>query len=239
MPLDKTGTTPASSPNDSSRRIRGRPRREDRTSPDETRDLMLKAAIKLFARHGYEPVTTAQIAALAGVTQSVVHYHFGSKLNLWQEAIKRMMTERGRLFRAAARELTGLEPLARLKELTRRLIEANAANPDFVRIAVHEGTQRGPRLNWLVENYFAAGFGVFDQAVREAIEAGAIPDLPVPDVTNAITSAASLTFGLTAMVEQIYQMNPRSPDRVQSFTENLIGIIFAGLLAQPGQSRAP
>jgi AcrR family transcriptional regulator len=200
---------------------------------------MLNAAIKLFARYGYEPVTTAQIAGLAGVTQSVVHYHFGSKLNLWQEAIKRLMTERGRLFRAAARELTGLPPLERLKELTRRLIEANAADPDFVRIAVHEGTQRGPRLTWLVDNYFAAGFGVFDQAVREAIEAGAIPDMPIHDVTNAITSAASLTFGLTAMIEQIYSLDPRSPERVHSFTENLIGILFAGLLARRSDSQSP
>jgi AcrR family transcriptional regulator len=215
------------------RRTVGRPRREDRVSRDETRDLMLKAAIKLFARHGYEPVTTAEIAAQAGVTQSVVHYHFGSKLNLWREAIKRMMKERGRLFRSAARELNGLTPLDRLKELTRRLIEANAANPDFVRIAVHEGTQRGPRLNWLVENYFAAGFGVFDEAVREAIDAGDIPNMPIHDVTNAITSAASLTFGLTAMIEQIYSFSPRSSERVHSFSENLIGILFAGLLARP------
>jgi len=143
------------------------------------------------------------------------------------------MRERGRLFRATARDLAGLTPLDRLKELTRRLIEANAADPDFVRIAVHEGTQRGARLTWLVETYYAAGFGVFDQAVREAIDAGDIPDMPVHDITNAITSAASLTFGLTAMVENIYALDPRSPERVGSFAQTVIAILFDGLLARP------
>lgn len=211
------------------RKSPGRPRREERATPDETRIRLLDTATKLFARRGYESVTTGEIAAAAGVTQSVVHYHFGSKLNLWQEAIRRMMKARGRLFRAAARDLSGLAPIDRLKELTRRLIEANAANPDFVRIAVHEGTQRSARLTWLIENFYAAGFGVFDQAVREAIAAGDIPDLPVHDVTNTITSAASLTFGLRAMIEEIYAMDPRDPDRLRSFAQTAVAVIFDGL----------
>jgi AcrR family transcriptional regulator len=213
------------------KRAAGRPRLADRTTPDQTRDLLLDAAIKLFARHGYDPVTTGEIAEAAGLSQSIVHYHFGSKSKLWEEAIKRMMKTRGRLFRAAARDLVGLAPIEKLKELTRRLVEANAANPDFVRIAVHEGTARGPRLKWLVDNYFAAGFGVFDQAVREAIDARAIPDMPVHDVTNAITSAASLTFGLRAMIEEIYDLDLKDPARVKSFSDAVVAIVFDGLLA--------
>ena len=219
------------------KRSPGRPRRADSGAPDGTRDLLLDAAIKLFALYGYDPVTTGAVARSAGLSQSMVHYHFGSKSKLWEEAIIRMMRERGRLFRAAARDLAGLDPLEKLKELTRRLIEANANNPDFVRIAVHEGTVRGPRLAWLVETYFAAGYGVFDQAVREAIAVRAIADLPVHDVTNAITSAASLTFGLKAMVEDIYAIDLGDPDHVRSFSDTVIRMLFDGLLV-PERPRA-
>jgi AcrR family transcriptional regulator len=229
------------------RRPPGRPRRDEAGSTHRTRELLLDAAIKLFAHHGYDPVTTGAVAEAAGLSQSMVHYHFGSKSNLWEQAIRRMMKRRGALFRAAARDLAGLGPLDKLKALIRRLIEANARNPDFVRIAVHEGTVRSPRLTWLVENYFAAGYHVFDDVVREAIAAKAIPDLPVHDVTNVITSAASLTFGLKAMVEDIYDIDLRDPVRIASFADTVIRIIFDGILkapasapqAQPNATRRP
>ena len=222
----------------SKKRSPGRPRLVERTDPDQTRHLLLNAAIKLFARYGYDPVTTGAIAEAAGLTQSMVHYHFGSKSNLWEEAIKRMMRKRGLLFRAAARDLAGLPPIEKLKELIRRLVQANADDPDFVRIAVHEGTVAGPRLKWLVDHYYSPGFGVFDQAVREAIAAKVIPDLPVHDVTNTITSAASLTFGLTAMVEKIYGIDVRDPDRIRSFTDTVIQIVFNGLLTRSANSKS-
>ena len=58
------------------RRRQGRPPLGD-AGPDATRNALLDAATKLFARLGYEPVTTGAIAAEAGVTHSIAHYHFG------------------------------------------------------------------------------------------------------------------------------------------------------------------
>ncbi|MGQ3354968.1 MAG: TetR/AcrR family transcriptional regulator [Phreatobacter sp.] len=216
------------------RRPPGRPKLTEREGRDPTRDLLLDASIALFARHGFETVTTGQIAEAAGLTQSMVHYHFGSKSKLWEEAMRRLMRQRGRLFRATARDLAGLDPVEKLKVLIRRLVEANAENPDYVRIVVHEGTTRSPRLAWLVETYLAPGFGVFDQALREAMDAGAIPRRPIHDVTNAITSAASLSFALHAIVEDMYAVDLTAPDRIRSFADTIVDILFNGLLARPG-----
>lgn len=215
------------------RRPPGRPKLADSEGRDRTRDQLLDASIALFARHGFEAVTTGQIAEAAGLTQSMVHYHFGSKSKLWEEAMRRLMHRRGRLFKATARDLVGLEPVDKLKALIRRLVEANAENPDYVRIVVQEGTTRTPRLNWLVETYLAPGFQVFDQALREAMDAGAIPRRPIHDVTNAITSAASLSFALHAIVEDMYAVDLTAPDRVRSFADTVVDILFNGLLARP------
>lgn len=215
------------------RRAPGRPKLADSEGRDRTRDQLLDASIALFAQHGFDTVTTGQIAEAAGLTQSMVHYHFGSKSKLWEEAMRRLMRRRGRLFRATARDLVGLDPVDKLKVLIRRLVEANAENPDYVRIVVHEGTTRSPRLTWLVETYLAPGFGVFDQAVREAMDAGAIPRMPVHDVTNAITSAASLSFALHAIVEDMYGVDLADPARVRSFADTVVSILFNGLLARP------
>ncbi len=83
------------------------------------------------------------------------------------------------------------------------------------------------------ETYLRPGFGVFDQALREAMDAGAIPRRPIHDVTNAITSAASLSFALHAVVEDLYGVDLTDPERVRSFADTIVDVIFAGLLARP------
>ena len=215
------------------KRSPGRPRNTSDNTPEKTKEILLDAAIELFAHYGYEPVTTGAVAKAAGLTQSMVHYHFGSKSQLWKAAISRLMRRRGNIFRPAGDELIDLDPIEKLKWLTRRLVEANANDPSFIRIAIHEGMGQSPRLKWLVRNYVNAGFSVFDQAVRDAINVGAIPDMPVHDVTNAITSAASLTFGLGAMIQELYGLEMSETKRVVSFSNSVIKILFDGLLAKP------
>lgn len=224
---------------DAPKRLPGRPRNSERDRPDQTRDQLLDASITLFARYGFDTVTTGQIAEAAGLTQSMVHYHFGTKTKLWEEAMRRLMRRRGRLFRATPADLAGLDPLGKLKVLTRRLIEANAANPDHVRIVVYEATTRSPRLKWLIDNFLSPGFGVFDQAVREAMDSGAMRRAPVHDITNAVTSAASLSFALHTIVKDMYGVDLGQQKAVTSFSDTLIDILFNGLLAAPVEAAAP
>ena len=52
-----------------------------------TRELLLSATATAIARSGWSAVTTRQVAALAGVNQGLVHYHFGSMDTLRREAV--------------------------------------------------------------------------------------------------------------------------------------------------------
>ncbi len=56
-------------------RQRGRPARDAR-SVEETRDVILQAALTLFSERGFEGVALRDIAAKAGVEHSLVRYHF-------------------------------------------------------------------------------------------------------------------------------------------------------------------
>jgi len=52
------------------------------------RDLVLSAAAKLYAEHGFRGTTTRRIAELAGVNEVTLFRHFGSKTALLLEAIR-------------------------------------------------------------------------------------------------------------------------------------------------------
>lgn len=49
-----------------------------------TRDRILVAAEREFAEHGYDGVAMRQIASSANATLSLLHYHFGGKLDLYR-----------------------------------------------------------------------------------------------------------------------------------------------------------
>lgn len=54
-----------------------------------TRQKILDAAEKLFARHGFESTSLRSIIASAGVNLAAIHYHFGSKEGLVRAVIER------------------------------------------------------------------------------------------------------------------------------------------------------
>lgn len=63
--------------------FRGKALDEARSEPDSTKARILDAASQLFAREGYKGTTTRDIAEKAGVNIAQVHYHWGSKEELW------------------------------------------------------------------------------------------------------------------------------------------------------------
>src|SRR4029078_3605251 len=56
-----------------------------------TKDRMLDAAEELFMEHDFEATGLRQITAAAGVNLAAVHYHFGSKEELFQAVLKRRL----------------------------------------------------------------------------------------------------------------------------------------------------
>src|SRR5690349_17256239 len=60
--------------------------RERRTTA-EVRAALITAATGLFAQHGPARTTTKEIAESAGVAETAVFRHFGSKTELFREAV--------------------------------------------------------------------------------------------------------------------------------------------------------
>ncbi len=60
--------------------------------PEATRQAILEAAEEIFLEKGFADTSMSQIAKEAGVTKSLIHHHFVSKENLWNE-VKRAALE--------------------------------------------------------------------------------------------------------------------------------------------------
>jgi AcrR family transcriptional regulator len=58
----------------------------------EIRELVLDSARELFAQGGYHKTTTRDVAASAGVSERLIYFHFGSKANLFEQAVVEPLT---------------------------------------------------------------------------------------------------------------------------------------------------
>lgn len=80
-------------------------------SAEDRREQVIKAAITVFARSGYEGATTAAIAAQVGVSQPYLFRLFPTKKDLFLTASERNMDYTLKLMREAAGGMTGCDAL--------------------------------------------------------------------------------------------------------------------------------
>ena len=64
-------------------RRRGRPRGGE----SDARERILASSVEEFGEHGYDGATVRGIAARAGVDSALVHHYFGTKADLFAEAV--------------------------------------------------------------------------------------------------------------------------------------------------------
>jgi AcrR family transcriptional regulator len=111
---------------------RERPAREARTYGEETRELILKAAEKLFAAKGLQSVSMQDIADEAGVSRATVFNQFGSKI-LLLDAITARSLESYRAMLGAALADEEAPTTTLLRRLFRQMGKGIAGNRNLYR----------------------------------------------------------------------------------------------------------
>ncbi|MFA5582279.1 MAG: TetR/AcrR family transcriptional regulator [Paracoccaceae bacterium] len=208
----------------------GRARRARGAGVEDPKGRLIRVALDLFARHGFDGVSTNMIAAAAELSQPMVYYHFRSKDDLWQSAVDSLMRDLGQRYPRNTAELKDLEPTAQLSVMLRRFLQLSFSDPRLAQIIISETTARSERLDWLVRAYFKSGFGEFDAVIRKGIEAGQIKDLPVYVLTNTLVAAASLIFCVAPLVERVYGVDVSKPSRFPEIADTVVDILLKGML---------
>jgi AcrR family transcriptional regulator len=65
--------------------------RWQRLERDERREQILACARRLFSQRSYATVSTAEIAADAGVARGLLHHYFGTKRDLYLEVVRELV----------------------------------------------------------------------------------------------------------------------------------------------------
>lgn len=99
----------------------------------ETREQVLKAALKRFANAGYAATSVQQIVSDAGVSKPALYYHFRDKAGLFEALVTEALDERLRLIQEAAARGRNFREQAR--EILMALFAHFQKNRELTRIA--------------------------------------------------------------------------------------------------------
>lgn len=208
-----------------------------------TKERILDAAERLFARRGFHGVSIREITQAAGVDVALANYHFGSKRELFDAVLMRRA------------EVLNAERLALLDAARRRAAPEPPSAEDVIDAFTHPLLNRSARGGPGWKSYFALvaqvnnspEFGgvvmtrYFDPVVHKFIEAlrTTLPECDPRDLYwsyHFLSGALTLTFAETGRIDNLSGGLCRSSD-LDSVHERLVPFVAAGFRSLCERSR--
>lgn len=214
---------------------------------DLRKQLILGAAKRCFARHGYTGTTTKSVAAAAAISEALLFKHFPSKAALYTEILAEECEADPALMDLLEREPS----TATLVELVGRMVE------HFMHIADGSDQKEAQRLRLMVTSHLDDGefarllyakFGklvepLFVSSLQRAVAAGdAAPCASDPMNLFWFAHHTLLTAALTRLPATPCLAYDRADDLERQLCEFLlrgIGLNDAAIAAHLGHEQAP
>ena len=131
-----------------------------------TRESLLRAAIKIFAKHGLHGGSIEQISKAARTYERMIYYYFGNKEGLYLAVLE----ETYRRFNEAESKLDlDLEqPVDSMRAVVRFVLKYYRDNPEFVTLLNTENLHRGKHIkkSARAREYSSPALGVIDQLLK-------------------------------------------------------------------------
>ena len=180
---------------------------------------MLRAAVELFNRKGYDATSVGDLARELGVTKPAIYHHFTSKEDLLRLALNDALDELTAVVAGAVEDAGGTSAYDRLHGVVRRSVEVLAAHQPSVTLLLRV---RGntpveiealERRRWLDDRLAAL--------VRAAVAEGSLRDDIPPELVSR------LLFGMANSLVEWYR--PEGTYDAAGVAEALAALAFDGL----------
>jgi AcrR family transcriptional regulator len=200
--------------------------REMRQTPateEDTRTKILQAALKLFAKHGYEATTTKDLAKSAGVAEGTLFRHFSNKKAIlievatagWVDILTDLLTE-----------LSEMGNYKAVSQVMRRRMLNMRKNGDLMRVCFIEA-QYHPELRESIQTEVISKMTDVAEAFFEtAMEKGIYRRMNPKIVAKVFLGI----FAIAGFSEETIMNPDASPKAMQEMAEGISDIFLRGVL---------
>lgn len=191
----------------------------------ERRQQIAEALLHVMARQGYEGATIAEIARQAQLTPGLVHYHFGSKLEVLL-ALLELIAERHLERLIAAVEAAGPSPHARLAAfLDVHLATGATADADALAgwIVLGGESLRNAEVRTAYHEALGHNRDVLREIIRDGVAMGEMACDDVDAASGALIALIQGYFDVAAVARDLIPHRSAAP-MARRMAEGLLGV---------------
>ena len=192
--------------------------RDPNTDVDALRERILRHAAELFARAGYHQTSTAEIAAAADISISILFHHFASKVDIMNTILKHDL---GAAVAAAERQLTRTgSPATRLYDYLVEDIGTACQSPYSVGVNATSG---------LLRELDFAGARARSQRLSDARVAIIEEGIEIGEFVEVDSQSASRTIEWT-IEGALTELDTEREDDPEAFAREVAGFCLRALV---------
>ena len=189
----------------------------------DKRRIILDAAVRVFARQGFNGCRVSDIADEAGVAYGLVYHYFRSK----DEVLDTLFLERWNVLLDAIRETDrqDISPREKLHQIASFIIDSYRHDPELMKVIIVEVTRAANSFGQTHLAKIREAYDLIADIVAKAQDEGAFKDTITPQF------AAMAFYGAIEQVLTgwIFELLPQSDGEYEQAKEFVVETICAGL----------
>jgi len=209
---------------------RVRARLGSRGHPQESRDAILRAAIREFARGGVAGARTDAIARAAGVNKALLYYYFHDKEALYVAAIDHVFRERNRhLLPVLEDDVPPGEKLLRVVGAFFDFLAAHPAYRELVQRELMVAPSGRAHLQHILQHYIKPIYEQLVRVLETGIDSGVFRPVDPLQFVTSMTALVVHYFGSAPLIGLITNQDPLTPERLAARRAAVLDFISAAL----------
>lgn len=208
---------------------KGRPtklKRAEQQRAQETRAVILNAALAEFAEKGYEAASIRSISDRVGLQHPLITYHFRSKEILWQAVAEHVFERLRQQWDGHIAETRVIRAGERVRLVYRSLFRFTVDFPEFHRFMLQEFLGYSARLQWLADTVLKPLINWLLPQIEVAQDEGDLPQIEPILFHYLMTSLTSTMSGFGPEMQATANVSPSDPAVVETYWKAVEDLVF-------------
>lgn len=199
--------------------------------PSDKKLIILSAAVKVFARHGFSRARTAQIAKEAHVAEGTIYNYFKSKddliLTIFEETWRELIGALRKAF------IPGQNPIEKLSTVLSTVLDLFKADPNLAEVFLVELRQSGKCFSSQPMSVILEFLDLIEGILKEGMDQGVIRNDINPKVARGLLFGAVENILLGWLLRHTHPefFGDETPYSLEDAKETLMKLFTTGFLA--------
>jgi len=189
----------------------------------ERKKLVIKAAIKVFAKKGFQGTKTKDLAKAAGISEAMIYKIFKNKDDLYSAIISKNVQDHSNEINDLLSDFSRFPAV--LKETVLHVIEKFEKDPAFLRLMLFSALEEHKFAQNFAESHLFSQTEAFAKVIENGIKAGEFHDINPKLAAHIFQSL----IGGYCIMQAVLHINISEPIDKQIIAETMVDIFLNGL----------